>query len=392
MGVGVNVLEAGGAVASTAEEILPHPGAAGLLGAADAVELLLSLNLLAPADLVAGLSVKDVSRRNHNYRVESGGGRSFLIKQASDPDKARTVANEAQVYGLLAGHAPPTVKAAIPELVRYFEPGLLILELDAAAVSLAAYHRTVRRFPPAIAAGLGRTAAALHGLDGGTIRTLAPVADGLPLVFSFDRPDVTVYYGASGAGLPLFTALHTMGDFADRLADLRTEWTPQCLIHADLRLDNCILRPAERVRTGKHLRLVDWEMAMWGDPAWDLATVISEYLSLWLDHAPVSEDTPPERFLDHGVFALDRLQPSIQAFWRAYRDARTGTEPVADLWDRAVRFAAARLVQTAYETSQYLSELSGQVVLKLQLAHNILADPTAASVVLLGVPAGGGEP
>jgi aminoglycoside phosphotransferase (APT) family kinase protein len=145
------------------------------------------------------------------------------------------------------------------------------------------------------------------------------------------------------------------------------------------------------VRTGKHLRLVDWEMAMWGDPAWDLATLLSEYLSLWIDHAPVSEATPPEQFLAHGVFTLDRLQPSIRGLWEAYRDARTGSEPAGLLWERAVRFSAARLVQTAYETSQYLNDLSGQVVFKLQLAHNILTDPITASTVLLGIPAGGEE-
>lgn len=368
---------------------LPSATSAPMLGAADAVDLLMTLGLLAPADLVAGLTVTDASRRNRNHRVVCEAGRSYLIKQAGDPDKVRTLANEAEIYRLLAAHASDAVRAALPAIVRYFDDGILVLELDAAAVSLAAYHRTVRRFPPGMAATLGRTVAALHATSGDDVRRLAPVADGLPLVFSFDRPDVTVYYGASGATLQLLTAIHATGDFAARLGDLRDDWTAGTMIHADLRLDNCIVRPSERVRTGKHLRLVDWEMAMWGDPAWDLATLLSEYLSLWIDHAPVSEATPPEQFLDHGVFTLDRLQPSIRHLWDAYRDARTMSEPPWLLWERAVRFSAARLVQTAYETSQYLNELSGQVVFKLQLAHNILTDPITASTVLLGIPAGG---
>ncbi|MEU4769141.1 phosphotransferase [Actinosynnema sp. NPDC023794] len=361
----------------------PEQAPTGTLDPTGALDLLRSLGLVTVADVVGGLVVTDVSRRNHNYRVVTTGGPAFLIKQAGDADKVRTLANEAQTYAVLAQRGPAAVRARLPRVVRYLpEPSVLVLGIHPNTESLATYHRRARRFPPGVASTLGHSLAALHAVRDVEAHALMPVVDGLPLVFSFDCPDVTVYYGASAATLQLFTAVHGTGDFAELLGRLRAEWRPDCLVHADVRLDNCVVRPDMPTRVGKELCLIDWEMAMWGDPAWDVATVLSEYLSLWLDHAPVSEATPPERFLEHGLFTLERWQPFVRRFWAAYASGA----PAADaLWRRAVRFAAARLVQTAYESTQYLPDLPGQVVLKLQLAHNILTDPVAAGRTLFGI-------
>ncbi|MFD4371279.1 phosphotransferase [Streptomyces sp. NPDC058486] len=357
----------------------------GTLDATGAVGLLRELDLLTVADVVGGVVVTDVSRRNRNYRIVTTTGPSYLVKQAGDADKVRTLANEAQTYEALARCGSTALTAALPPVVRFLpDRSVLVLGIDPDAESLAAYHRRTRRFPPGVAAALGHRLAAVHALRDDGVRALVPVVSGLPLVFSFDCPDVTVYYGASSATLQLFTAVHGTGDFAERLGRLRGEWRPGCVVHADLRLDNGIVRPALPARTGKGLRLADWEMAMWGDPAWDVATVLSEYLSLWLDHAPVSAATPPERFLEHGPFPLARWQPSVHHFWTAYA-ATAAASTVEALWSRAVLFAAARLVQTAYESTQFLADLPGQVVLKLQLAHNLLADPDAGGRALFGI-------
>jgi hypothetical protein len=356
----------------------------GSLDASAALTLLRELGLVTDRDVVAGLVVTDVSRRNRNFRVVTAGGPSFLIKQACDADKARTLDNEASVFEALHCCSSPAVRAWLPPVVRYLrEESVLVLGIEADALSLASYHRRTRRFPPGLAVALGRSLAALHA-EGDDVRAVMPTVSGLPLVFSFDRPDVTVYYGASSATLQLLQAVHSTGNFADLLGQLRDEWRTGTVVHADLRLDNVVIRPGARARDGKALRLVDWEMAMCGDPAWDVATVLSEYLSLWLDHAPLSGETPPEQFLAHGPFTIEKWQPFVRQFWAAYSRSLVAS---VDVWRRATRFLAARLVQTAYESTQYSSDFPGQVVLKLQLAHNVLADPEAASRALFGIAA-----
>jgi len=53
---------------------------------------------------------------------------------------------------------------------------------------------------------------------------------------------------------------------------------------------------------------------------------------------------------------------------------------------RSVRYAGARLVQTAYEQGQTSSLLTSNIVVLLQLALNILQRPADAAFALLGIP------
>lgn len=54
----------------------------------------------------------------------------------------------------------------------------------------------------------------------------------------------------------------------------RMTWRPMCLVHGDLKHDNVLL-----VDDGS-VRIIDWEMARIGDPAWDLAGLASRLPAL----------------------------------------------------------------------------------------------------------------
>lgn len=383
-------LLAPGPVADVDVQAGPRPNGGRVVDARDAVGLLRDLGLVSARDVVVdGLEVHDLSRRHRNLRVTLGDGRGYLVKQAIDDDRARTLAHEVRVLRLFADGPQPL----------HWDPATatLVVDLEPESTSLAAYYRRRRRFPLGLASALARALAATHAHADAHAEAALATVRGLPLVFSFDHPDVSLYYGASSASLELLGIVGATPGFAARIADARRAWRPSCVIHADARLDNAVVTPGARARDGKRLRLVDWEMAMWGDPAWDVATVVSEYLSLWLDFSPLSALTPPEEYLRHGIFHLETLQPSIRAFWRCYATgvagspdpARPGAGPALgdarELWDRAMGFVALRLVQTAYEATQYASTLAGPVVLKLQLARNVLEDPLAAGMALAGV-------
>lgn len=53
---------------------------------------------------------------------------------------------------------------------------------------------------------------------------------------------------------------------------------------------------------------------------------------------------------------------------------------------RAVRYGAARLIQTAFEQTQRSAALTGNVVCLLHLSFNILQRPHEAAAQLLGLP------
>jgi hypothetical protein len=77
----------------------------------------------------------------------------------------------------------------------------------------------------------------------------------------------------------------------------------------------------------------------------------------------------------------------MRAFWSAYTRRMQLDPTTADEWlIRSTRYAAVRLIQTAYEQGQSASRLTGNTVCLLQLSFNILSRPEDAAVGLLGIP------
>lgn len=171
------------------------------------------------------------------------------------------------------------------------------------------------------------------------------------------------------------------------LDELREGWRTETLIHNDIKWDNCVIfaRPSSKRKT--RLKIVDWEVAGMGDPCWDIGSVFSNYLSFWLLSIPITGENPPDRFIELARYPLESMQPAMRSFWQSYvrymeLDAATSGEWLL----RAIKYGAARLVQTGYEQMQMSIHLTGNVVCLLQLGLNILQRPQEAIVHLLGLP------
>jgi thiamine kinase-like enzyme len=127
--------------------------------------------------------------------------------------------------------------------------------------------------------------------------------------------------------------------------------------------------------------LIDWELAGSGESALDVGTVLGEYLAAWVASIPIVEMAEPARLLSQARYPLRSMQPAIAAFWSAYCEL-TSSPPALR---RVVELAAVRLLQTAVERAQVSSAPSAHLVTLLQLADNMLHQPEATAVTLLGL-------
>jgi aminoglycoside phosphotransferase (APT) family kinase protein len=349
-----------------------------MLAQDEAAGYLIERGLLSPAAVVdGGLVIRDVSSRNRNFLVETRDGPSYLLKQGLGADGVATVTHEASVYAHLAGVGE--VDSYLPGY-HSFDPehALLILDLIAASEDLRTHHMRLGAFPAGAGEALGRALGTLHLATRETYPATAA-----PWVLSVHMPDVSVFREISAANVELIKIVQASDAFGDALDELREGWSATALIHHDVKWDNCLVnreRPDE-------LHLVDWEVAMAGDPCWDLGSAISHYLSYWLFSIPVTGIEPPARFPALAAYPLDSMKPAIQACWVAYA-GRLGLDASAELaWQqRVVAYAGARLVQTAFEACQFLPQLTSSAVLHLQLAANILQRPQVAAAQLLELP------
>lgn len=135
---------------------------------------------------------------------------------------------------------------------------------------------------------------------------------------------------------------------------------PGVVVHTDL-------NPSNLVMTGERCRLLDWEAARLGDPAWDLAHAVSPTTSLWDDADPrilASEEV--DAFLTAYAGAARRPVTEVTAATRAWlptvafralawtlgarvHAAREGRTLEAALAARLGRYRSPQLVRSALD-------------------------------------------
>lgn len=348
-----------------------------MLGQAEAVDYLLRRGLLEPEAVVAGeLVVRDVSSRNCNFAVEVGDGTSYLLKQGRSADGAATVAREAAVYERLISEGEE-LRSCLPDFLGYdADVGVLVLEL-LEAEDLRSRHLRLEEFPAALGEALGTALGTLHR----ETRAVYPEARP-PWVLSIHRPDTGVFRDVSAANLELIKIVQSDDGLGERLDELRAGWRVETLIHQDVKWDNCLVTDDDR------LRLIDWEIAVAGDPHWDLGSALSQYLTFWLFSIPITGSEPPARFPVLARYPLDAMKGALRACCEGYADAvEDSWQPAEESLRRTVAYAGARLIQNAFEASQFGQRLDSAAILHLQLGANLIQRPDDAAEQLLELTA-----
>lgn len=355
------------------------------------VAYLLESGFLEAERVVAGdLTIHDASRRNRNFKILQDGGPCFFLKQATASDAEATVGREADILRFLAALPGERWLARhVPRVSRY-DPArhLLILNMSRHAETLDQTLKRTGRVPSGVGAMLGRVLGTLHRATGsGPIRSRCERewSGQAPWVLGIHRPQVPYLWTASDANLSLVRIIQEFPGIQDGLDALQRSWAPECLIHGDVKAENIVLGGAGRT---SRLEVIDWELARLGDPAWDVGSVWSDVLRLWLLSIPMAQDSAIEETLELAPFPLKRMAPFARAFWRSYLRERALDGRKADLvLGRSMTFAAARLLQSAFESLTRSNKVTTNVVYLVQLSWNMMRSPHQAASDLLGLTA-----
>ena len=330
---------------------------------------LLERRLISRRSIVSGrLRVVDASSRNRNFRVSGGPGESYLLKQGIVADSAQTLANEVAMYRRLTRDASPFAPF-LPRLHGHDGArGLLILEWIDGGVDLDRLVGTRGRCSVALAAALGRALAALHAV--------APDDEDLrrdpPWVLALHRPPLDALRCLSAASIELVKLLQRDDGCGAAFDELREGWRVEALVHRDVKWANWIAFAPGGGGGGDGrvaaVKLVDWEMAGWGDPAFDVGSALSDFAGFGLGRG------------------RGPVQRASSALWRAYvRARRLGGPAASALLERSVRFGGARLVQSAFEHTQEAVRLSEDVAARVRVGRELLVAPRDAARERLGI-------
>lgn len=329
--------------------------------------------------------------RNRAFAVSDARGPGLFVKQYRPEEghwsRGSTVETEAQVYALAATN--DRLAAVLPPF-RAFDRKhqILVLGLVEPAESLRARELRTGEFSPTAAAAVGRALATCH-VEFGKVLRFGRETESLPRhrpwILRPDRLDPYVTVSQSAAQARVVAIVQRHNELIDRLKALSSGWRVNGVIHGDMKWANCLVTQNGEAEVPA-IRLVDWEMAGTGDVAWDVAGIFQSCIVEWIRSTRPAPDDGPASIAASAAIPLAAMQAAAGSFFRAYvltfdLDRRAA----ASLLSGAVAYAAARIVQTAFEITSGDELVSGHMVLALQLAANMLADPEAAAGSILGL-------
>jgi Ser/Thr protein kinase RdoA (MazF antagonist) len=358
------------------ESLGSQPGE--MLAQSDITHYLLSLGVVKPRDVVEeSLTIVDASRRNRVFLAATRGGETYVIKQAT-PRTAQTLAHEAAVVRVL--RETTELAAQVPTVVHHEpEAARLVLRTPGDARDWSKFQ-SAARFPRLPARMLGRALARLHRLPPDYVEDLPSGVDPM-WGLSLAEPPHELVLDLSAGAQDLVARVQAYEPLCQRLNDLRHPGSDSTIVHGDLRWDNCLAVAAPGSRRRTRVLIADWELAGPGIAAFDIGTVLAEYLRAWVGSIPIVDPGDPGRFVARAGHPLQRMQPAVHAFWSAYSYAN----PRRPTLRQVIELAAVRVLQTAVEAAQGLAKSSAHVVTLVQLADNMLRHPDDAAVSLLGL-------
>lgn len=340
--------------------------------------------------------------KNFNLLLGLPDGRQLLVKQERR-NKGKTkgeLLNEWRFHEFLKRFTELShIRLFLSEVLHFDEnESVIVLNYLNDYRDLAEFYTQEKLFPTAIATLIGTLLATVHSAtlkrqeyrhfwhqeSVSTDQTFEPFwKPGRigPEVFGNYPPDI----------LKFFTLYQRYDNLGQAIAELTNAFNACCLVHNDLKLNNILLHLNWEQLTATELsgpslvRLIDWERCSWGDPAFDLGTLIASYLQLWLNSLVVSRTISIEESLRMAMIPLEQLQPSIAALVKAY--LKQFPEVLVrrpDFIHRVVQFAGLALIHQIQATIQYQKVFGNAGICTLQVAKSLLCRPAQSISTVFG--------
>ncbi len=340
---------------------------------------LLSKDLISERSIVDGdLLISDVSGRNRNFKVVRQRAPSYFVKQIShfDPQSIAMLQCEAACYWL-AQNDPEysALRRIVPHLVAFdLERQILVTELLPGAENLGTRLQRLQDDQITLARRLGECLGDYHNqlsrtLTGVTNTAIFPRQ--VPWILSADRRNSGPFKKLTSGTAELLDLVDRTPVLFEGLRKISDAWNADTLIHGDMRLSNIVLG---EVSSGEPaVLLVDWELCDIGDKRWDLGALTQAFLSF-----AVASQSPGLRTtaLKHDTWLSEKFLRIPAAFWAGYCSS-TCISRADRPWfvSECLEFAAARLIQSAYEYLQLAPAFSCGAQAMIQLSLEVFRSP-----------------
>ena len=341
------------------------------------------------------------SKNNFDLLVTLGDNRQLLIKQERNVNNKHAAPHELfqeWLFHQLLQQFPVLGNiSAIAPLVVHFdeENSILVRNYLSEYLDFAILYHNNDIFPQEIATAIGTTLAGLHRAtyNRREYKDFMATAPQGEFRYGFYNPAQGLesigpeIFGTVPTDALKFYLLYQQSESLESaIADLAYDWNPCCLTHNDLKLNNILVHSKWDKLDNCLIRLIDWEACSWGDPAFDLGTLLASYLGIWLKSLVVDPTIELEESLLLPLTPLESLQPSIIALIRAYLNAFPMIlEYRNDFIVRVIQFAGLALIHQIQDMITCQKSFNNADICMLQVAKSLLTMPQQAVLTIFGI-------
>lgn len=338
------------------------------------VQYLLEQGLLSRATVVRnGFELEPVGRRNHNFRVCTGGRDGVFVKQVQRPEPGawHTLWREAVLYAQVDRSARlHSLRDLLPRVLSADGArGTVVTALVPESRTLLEVSGDDAQPSGVWFAHIGAALMMVHGAA--HLLVLEPdlrphLPSGIPWILELPLRPGVLTGSVSGPAAPLFLTL--LGGFPalwSGLAATRLGWQADVVMHGDLRWDNVLLSGG--AEDGRVV-FADWELFDIGDSAWDVAALVRDWVLI--SHT-------------RGL-ALAVAHDALTAMLHAYLRHRPSLAAAA--WRRRVNaYVVAQLCASAFEFLMVRPDDAATALSILNRADVLLREPAELDLLLRGV-------
>jgi hypothetical protein len=359
---------------------------------------------------LSSAEVRSLSSKNFNLLVKFPNQSAFLVKQERFNTREKTYGEfrkEWRIQELL--HAFPQLKSLSPlmsEAVHFdSEHSIIVMRYFEECSDCNAFYQEADQFPPAVAAVIGAALAEVHAATYQRTEYLNFLSNGqssngqstvtLERIPKFSQPFHKINPGIFGAfcsdGIEFFRLFQRSPRLLAAIELLQDRWQSTCLIHNDFRFYNILLHRdwetllPDQQQNAAVIRIIDWERCRWGDPAFDLAWLIADYLTLWMNSLMIHPAVDLTTALQLAQTPLERLQPTLLALVQGYLSRFpqiTLSRP--EFLPHVMEYTGYYLISKLRRAIEEHRPFDNQGICTMQVAKKLLCQPEDALISIFG--------
>lgn len=318
--------------------------------------------------LLNRIKITNVSSRNNNFIFSTTPFRSYFLKQnrIQEAEFQRSVRVESALYQHFRSTNESELTAIVPAFVFFDKTAnILITKLENNVLNLQALFSDKSFFQwKEIVAKQGTLLGRFHWSQKPiTENRLSILEKSRPWTFELTEAH-SRYQPKNELGRQIISFLKEDETYKNAVREALSQYSFEHIIHGDVKNSNFITNEGKEKN---NLKIIDWEIASWGDPAWDVA-------GIWQSLVWLAINSGNTAYSDRRR-AFQVVKTCAKVFWAAYTSSLPSRIDQGDIFKKSIRFTGVRIIQSCLEATQTLKTIPVETVEFMQLGVNTVINP-----------------